>query len=90
MDIDSSNSDIDKYIKHLHKIKRVTKIDGSSSSSSRRRNSRRNSRKRTMNNKTRKVLYKYARALKDKNLVCRKSISKMKKTQLIKFIKEYS
>ena len=72
--------------------RRITTID-STRSRSRRSKSRSKSKSKSIKNKltrkTRKTLYKYAKSIKNRNSVCKKSISSMKKHQLINFINDY-
>ena len=74
--------------------RRITTIDSTRSrSKSRRSKSRSRSKSKSIKNKltrkTRKTLYKYAKSIKNRNSVCKKSISSMKKHQLINFINDY-
>ena len=76
--------------------RRITTIDSTRSRSKSRSKSRRSkskSKSRSIKNKltrkTRKTLYKYAKSIKNRNSVCKKSISSMKKHQLINFINDY-
>jgi len=78
--------------------RRITTIDSTRSRSKSRRSKSRSkskskSKSRSIKNKltrkTRKTLYKYAKSIKNRNSVCKKSISSMKKHQLINFINDY-
>ena len=70
--------------------RRITTIDSTRSrSKSRRSKSKSKSIKNKLTRKTRKTLYKYAKSIKNRNSVCKKSISSMKKHQLINFINGY-
>jgi predicted flavoprotein YhiN len=76
--------------------RRITTIDSTRSRSKSRSKSRRSkskskskSIKNKLTRKTRKTLYKYAKSIKNRNSVCKKSISSMKKHQLINFINDY-